>query len=137
VQQALSMGKRSSLIVLFPEDTDEPHPGHDCRHRGLLLPPPRPVSAPGGVRQSSGQPARDSRGRGPPIIAEELAPNGVRPQQVDYYQRRERAAFTLGEGRGAIEALRRLVALTRPRQAFAAMFLSVARAVRSAARRKR
>ena len=40
------------------------------------------------------------------------APNASRPQQVDYYQRRERAAFTLGEAAARIEALRRLVALT-------------------------
>jgi hypothetical protein len=46
------------------------------------------------------------------ILAEELAPGASRQQQVEYYQRRERAAFTLGEAAVRIEALRRLVALT-------------------------
>jgi CHAT domain-containing protein len=46
------------------------------------------------------------------ILAEALPAEAPRPKQVEHYQRRERAAFTLGEAAVRIEALRRLVALT-------------------------
>ena len=46
------------------------------------------------------------------ILAEELSPGASRQQQVEYYQRRERAAFTMGDAAIRLDALRRLVALT-------------------------
>ncbi len=46
------------------------------------------------------------------ILAEELAPDASHQQQVEYYMRRERAAFTLGDAAVRIDALRRLVQLT-------------------------
>ena len=46
------------------------------------------------------------------ILAEELAPGASRQQQVEYYLRRERAAFTVGNAAIRIDSLRRLVSLT-------------------------
>ena len=46
------------------------------------------------------------------ILAEELAPGASRQQQVEYYLRRERAAFTVGDAAIRLDALRRLVSLT-------------------------
>lgn len=46
------------------------------------------------------------------ILAEEIAPGASRQQQVEYYQLRERAAFTVGDAAIRFDALRRLVALT-------------------------
>jgi len=46
------------------------------------------------------------------ILAEEPAPGASRQQQVEYYLRRERAAFTMGDAAIRLDALRRLVSLT-------------------------
>ena len=46
------------------------------------------------------------------ILAEELPPSAPHQQQVDYYMRRERAAFTVGNAAIRLEALRRLVSVT-------------------------
>jgi CHAT domain-containing protein len=46
------------------------------------------------------------------ILAEELTPGASRQQQVEYYLRRERAAFTVGNAAIRIDTLRRLVSLT-------------------------
>jgi CHAT domain-containing protein len=46
------------------------------------------------------------------ILAEILPPDATKQQQIQYYQRHERAAYTLGEAAIRIEALRRLVELT-------------------------
>ena len=46
------------------------------------------------------------------ILAEELSPGALRQQQVEYYLRRERAAFTVGNAAIRIDSLRRLVSLT-------------------------
>jgi tetratricopeptide (TPR) repeat protein len=46
------------------------------------------------------------------ILAEALPPSATNQQQIAYFQRRERAAFTMGEAMVRIDALRRLVELT-------------------------
>jgi CHAT domain-containing protein len=46
------------------------------------------------------------------ILAEALPPSATNQQQIEYFQRRERAAFTMGEAMARIDALRRLVELT-------------------------
>jgi len=46
------------------------------------------------------------------MLAEESSPSAPHQQQVDYYMRRERAAFTMGNAAIRLEALRRLVQLT-------------------------
>jgi hypothetical protein len=45
------------------------------------------------------------------ILGEELSPGALRQQQVEYYLRRERAAFTVGNAAIRIDTLRRLVSL--------------------------
>ena len=80
---------------------------------GLALSLPSPARAqeePPDEIQDSGPRLGEEEARR--ILAQQLAPNASRPQQVDYYQRRERAAFTLGEAAARIEALRQLVPLT-------------------------
>jgi len=46
------------------------------------------------------------------ILAEELSPSAPHQQQVDYYMRRERAAFTVGNAAVRLDSLRRLVSVT-------------------------
>ncbi|MFO7707257.1 MAG: CHAT domain-containing protein [Desulfobacterales bacterium] len=48
------------------------------------------------------------------ILAEALAPDAPHQKQVEYFKRRERAAFTLGDAAARLDALRRLVTLTEP-----------------------
>ena len=53
---------------------------------------------------------REDEARG--ILAEVLPPNATKQQQIEHFQRHERAAFTLGEASVRIDALRHLVELT-------------------------
>ena len=76
----------------------------------MALPPPAHAQEePDEIEESGPRLSAEEARR---ILAEELAPGASHQQQVEYYQRRERAAFTLGEAAVRIEALRRLVALT-------------------------
>ena len=59
-------------------------------------------------------------------------PSAPHQQQVDYYMRRERAAFTVGDAAIRLEALRRLVQLTEaPDKLSPYVTVSVARVVES------
>jgi CHAT domain-containing protein/tetratricopeptide (TPR) repeat protein len=59
------------------------------------------------------------------ILSEELAPGASRQQQVEYYLRRERAAFTVGDAAIRIDTLRRLVSLTEAPDKFSPYLLSL------------
>lgn len=79
----------------------------------ISLPPPgHPQEEPDEIEGLEESGPRLSGPEARRILAEALAPGASRHQQVEYYSRRERAAFTVGDAVIRLDALRRLVALT-------------------------
>jgi CHAT domain-containing protein len=76
----------------------------------MALPPPAHAQEePDEIEESGPRLSAEEARR---ILAEELAPGASHQQQVEYYLRRERAAFTVGNAAIRIDSLRRLVSLT-------------------------